>query len=532
MHQNYHFLKQLAPRLHSELEGKRFVEAFSQQKDELIIVFAEEADGEWNDQPEQQDHPLINPFFIKATLTNSFSCLSFPERFDRARRNSVNLFNDFEGDKVDFVKVCKNERAIQVHFESGRDLIFKLFGNRSNFIALNADGEATQLFNNKLSTDRALTVASLNRDIDQSWDAFIANDGRFEPLFPTFGKVVNKYLASKLEGKSDLAERWQIVQEVLAELGSSVFYITKIENIPALTLFETGEVVQVLHDPIEALNAFYLAYIRLSGLDKEKADITRLLKKRIQQTDNYLENTFQKLLDLENATKNDELANIIMANLHIIPERAEKVELYDFYRDQPITIKLKKDLSAQKNAEGYYRKAKNEKIEIDRLNDSLAAREQDRKRLHEHLAHIEGIELLRDLRAYIKGNKLEQGNADPAIDDLFKRVDFMGYTILIGRNAKNSDLLTKQAHKEDLWLHAKDVTGSHVVVKNQSGRKFPGPVIERAAELAAFYSKRKNDSLCPVIVTPKKFIRKPKGLPDGLVLIDKEDIVMVVAKGE
>ncbi|GGH50182.1 hypothetical protein GCM10007423_52740 [Dyadobacter endophyticus] len=522
MHQNYHFLKQLAPRLDAELAGKRFVEAFSQQKDELIIVFAEETQGE----------ELVKPFFIKATLTNNFSCLSFPERFDRARRNSVNLFADFAEDKVVFVKVCKNERAIQLHFESGRDLIFKLFGNRSNFVALNEDGEVTQLFNNKLATDRSLTVASLNRDIDQSWEAFVANGGRFEALFPTFGKVANKYLSGKLEGKDDLAERWVIVQAVLQEFESSVFYITRIENIPALTLFETGEITQVLHDPIEALNAYYLAYIRLSGLDKEKADIVRLLRKRIQQTDNYLENTFQKLVDLETATKNDELANIIMANLHIIPERAEKVELYDFYRDQPITIKLKKDLSAQRNAEGYYRKAKNEKIEIDRLNDSLAAREMDRKQLQEHLEHIESIEFLRDLRAYIKANKLEQGNAGPAIDEIFKRLDFMGYTILIGRNAKNSDLLTKQAHKEDLWLHAKDVTGSHVVVKNQPGKKFPSPVIERAAELAAFFSKRKNDSLCPVIVTPKKFVRKPKGLPDGLVLIDKEDIVMVVAKGE
>ncbi|WP_353718580.1 NFACT RNA binding domain-containing protein [Dyadobacter sp. 676] len=522
MHQNYHFLKQLAPRLHSELAGKRFVEAFSQQKDELIIVFAEEA----------QNEQLVKPFFIKATLTNSFSCLSFPDRFDRARRNSVNLFNDFEGDKVDFVKVCQNERAIQVHFESGRDLIFKLFGNRSNFIALNAEGEVTQLFNNKLSTDRSLTVASLNRHIDQSWEAFVAHEGRFEPLFPTFGKVVNKYLSAKLAGTKDLAGRWEIVKEVLRELESSVFYITKIENIPALTLFETGEVMQVLNDPVAALNAFYLAYIRLSGLDREKADIVRLLKKRIQQTDNYLENTFRKLVDLENATKNDELANIIMANLHTIPERAEKVELYDFYRDQPITIKLKKDLSAQKNAEGYYRKAKNEKVEIDRLNDSLAARETERKRLHEHLEHIESLESLRDLRAYIKTHKLEQGSAGPAVDGLFKRIDFMGYTILIGRNAKNSDMLTKQAHKEDLWLHAKDVVGSHVIIKNQPGCKFPAPVIERAAELAAFYSKRKNDSLCPVIVTPKKFVRKPKGLPDGLVLIDKEDIVMVVARGE
>ncbi len=167
------------------------------------------------------------------------------------------------------------------------------------------------------------------------------------------------------------------------------------------------------------------------------------------------------------------------------------------------------------------------------MNDSLAAREMERQNLMKHLAAIEAIESLRELRNYIKTNALDQTKAIATATDLFKKVEFMGYTILIGRNAKNNDVLTKQfASKDDLWLHAKDVTGSHVVVKNQPGRNFPALVIERAAELAAFYSKRKNDSLCPVIYTPKKFVRKPKGLPEGAVVIDKENVVMVEAKGE
>ena len=287
--------------------------------------------------------------------------------------------------------------------------------------------------------------------------------------------------------------------------------------------------------PINALNAFYYAFIRQTGIEKEKAEIVRILKKRIQQTDNYLENTFKKLIDLEEGVGNDEIANILMANLHQIPTRADSVELYDFYRDQPIKIKLKKDLTPQKNAETYYRKSKNEKIEIDRLNDSLQARENEKEKMIGYLATIENIDLLRELRTFIKANALngqtEAGSV--AIVDLFKKVDYQGYAILIGRNAKNNDLLTKQyAHKEDLWLHARDVTGSHVVIKNQPGKKFPAPVIERAAELAAFYSKRKTDSLCPVIVTPKKYVRKLKGMPEGSVIVDKEDVIMVVAKGE
>jgi len=523
VHQNYYFLKQLAPRLHDELAGKYFIEAFSQEKDEIILVFAASAEEE-------------NPgevFFIKAALKSNFACLSFPDKFDRARRNSVNLFTDLAGNTVEYVRVFENERAVQISFADNRKLVFKLFGNRSNLISYDREGVVLQVFNNKLPADKLLSLASLDRHIDQSFEAFVANGLRFEPLFPTFGKLVNARLHVLLHDRGSATEKWAVIQDMLRELESSFFYVTRIELIPVLSLFETGDLITKYDDPIEALNGFYIAYIRLSGIEKEKAEILRILKKRIQQTENYLDNTFKKLVELEEAVKNDELGNIIMANLHEIPARAEKVELFDFYREKPITIKLKKELSAQKNAEGYYRKSKNEKIEIARLNDSLEAREAEKARMQQHLEKIEAIDVLRELRVYIKNNGLDQGKIAISTDELFKKVEFLGYTILIGRNAKNNDVLTKQyASKEDLWLHAKDVTGSHVVVKNQPGKRFPAPVIERAAELAAFYSKRKNDSLCPVIFTPKKFVRKPKGLPEGAVVVDKEDVVMVVAKGE
>ncbi|MCE7062066.1 NFACT RNA binding domain-containing protein [Dyadobacter sp. CY343] len=523
MHQNYHFLKQLAPALHDRLAGKYFIEAFSQEKDEIILIFADQAGEE----------ELINPFFIKATLTSQFACLSFPDKFDRARKNSVNLFIDFENKPVALVRVFKNERAIIVQLSDDSALVFKLFGNRSNLLSFDRGGSIIQVFNNKLTPDKSLSLASLDRDVDQSFEAYLQNNLDHKPLFPTFGKLVNAYLSEKLKGKEEPQERWDVIQEVLKQLDAEVFYLVKNELEPALVLLEIGEVIEEYTDPVEALNAFYITYIRLSGLDREKADWLRILRKRIQQTDNYLENTFEKLVELENAVRNDEIGNIIMANMHAIPERTEKVELFDFYRDTQIVVKLKKELSAQKNAENYYRKSKNEKIELARLNDSLAFREKERTELALHLEQIGAFESLRELRAYVKAHQLDGKKAEVPVSELFKRVEFMGYVILIGRNAKNNDVLTKQyAGKEDLWLHAKDVTGSHVVVKNQSGKPFPAPVIERAAELAAFYSKRKNDSLCPVIYTPKKFVRKPKGLPDGAVVIDKESVVMVVARGE
>lgn len=141
--------------------------------------------------------------------------------------------------------------------------------------------------------------------------------------------------------------------------------------------------------------------------------------------------------------------------------------------------------------------------------------------------------MLRELRTFVKKNGLVASKAGVDQGQLFRRIEYQGFMILVGRNAKNNDLLTQQyAFKEDLWLHARDVSGSHVVIKYQAGKKFPVMVIERAAQLAAFYSKRKTDSLCPVIVTPKKFVRKPKGYPQGAVMVDKEEVVMVEPMGE
>jgi predicted ribosome quality control (RQC) complex YloA/Tae2 family protein len=524
LHQNYYFLKQLAPRLNLSLAGKRFVEAFSQEKDELVLVFADSSE---NDE-------LINPFFIKAILKSNFASLSFPDSFHRARRNSVNLFTAFYGHVVKNVRVFLNERAMECRFSNGETLVFKLFGNRSNILAFDTGGQVTEVFNHNLTVDQTISLGNLDRHIDQSFEAFLRYDGRYEPLFPTFGKLVNNYLNGELNGNSDPAVRWNIIQKLLDDLEQPTFYITRIDLLPALSVLPVGEILETYHDPILAVNAFYYAWIRLNGIEKEKGEILRILKKRIQQTDNYLDHTLKKLIELESGSRNDEIANILMANLHLVPVRAESVELFDFYHDKPITIKLKKDLSPQKNAEGYYRKSKNEKIEITKLNESLEAREEERKRMRGYIASIEKIEVLRDLRSFIKLNGLAGGMAVPATPaDLFKKVDFQDFVILIGRNARNNDVLTKQyAFKEDLWLHARDVSGSHVIIKFQPGKKFPATVIERAAELAAFYSKRKTDSLCPVIVTPKKYVRKLKGMPEGAVIVDKEDVIMVVPRGE
>ena len=570
MHTNYYFLRQLAPALEIHLAGLRFMACFSQDRDEVVLVFAS-AKGKLN---------YYKPFYIKATLRPDFSGLLFPETVQRARANSVDLFDslidpvaengpapdesitpvdvperDRPGRAVVGVRSFLNERCLAILLADGYTLLFKFFGNRPNLLAFQGN-TVIDLFNHNLATDWQLKLDALDRPIDQSHEAFERAGSDYRKLFPTFGKVVNRYLDERKEPGGMVT--WDLIQDVLRQLEQPRYYLIRIEHKPTLSLVPIGEdsgdprsgdprsgdpVRREFDEPIEAANRFFIAYNGLSTFEQEKAGWLRLLDKRRKQAKAQIDGNMQRLIARDEGASHEQMGHILMANLHDIPETPgakspERVTLLDFYRDQPITIKLKPDLSPQKNAENYYRKSKNEKIEEEHLTKQVAAREAGIERMERQRTELEPIATLKELRRYVKQNNLlldapSMASSDGAQAPLFKEVIVDNFRILIGRNAKNNDLLTqKYAHKEDLWLHARDVAGSHVVVKYKAGKTFPKNVIERAAELAAWYSKRRTDSLCPVTVTLKKFVRKPRGLAEGQVIVEKEDVVMVVPRGE
>ncbi len=542
MHTNYYFLRQLAPALATRLQGLYLMEAFSQDRDELVLAFAQ-ARGKNN---------YYKPFFLKATLRPDFSGLFFADDVRRARTNSVDLFHgltghhdddpdrpglETPGKAVTGVTAFLNERCLAICLADGYTLVFKFFGNRPNLLIFK-DNVVEELFNQKLVSDKNLTLDSFNRPIDQSETAWVAAGHDYRKLFPTFGKVVRTYLEQQatLAGTS---VTWPLLQTTLAQLENpGQYYLLLFEHRPALSLLPLTEPRRTWTDPIEAANGFFTQFNGQHVVDHERAEVLRLIDKRLKRAQTLLDANLQRLLTRDQGPSHEELGNLLMANLHNVPalpggRSPETVTVEDFYRDNhPLTIRLKVDQTPQRNAEGYYRKAKNEKIEADHLLQQIEARETEQADLQGHRAAIGAMQSLKELRRYIKQNALLTDTpvtTDPA--ELFKEVQLEGFVIRIGRNAKNNDLLTQRyTYKDDLWLHARDVSGSHVVIKYRAGKPFPKTVIERAAELAAWYSRRRTDSLCPVIVTPKKYVRKPKGLAEGQVVVDKEVVVMVVPR--
>lgn len=510
MHTNYYFLKQLSQQLNKKIVGYTIVSCFSQNKDELVI--------ELNDSQ--------HSFFIKASLLPQFCCLSFPDVFHRARKNSIDLFNEILLKQVKNVRQFENERCFALELEAGMTLLFKMHGTRSNLILFTGD-KAIALFRNHLEADYQISLSTLDRPIDFSREAFTTNKENLSALYVTFGKWVWHYL--DLQNFSGLSadNQWHALKELLSQLENPRFYILEIDKTIVFSLVPAGTIKNSYTNCIEALNDFFYSYSTSFALVNEKTLVIKRLNDQIKSSKSYISKNQQKLDELVNDQHYQIWGDLIMAHMHQIKTGTEKIVLESFYDGNPVEIKLKQELNPQKNAEIFYRKAKNQQIEINKLQEAIRAKQAEIETLEKELVSIETATTLKDLRKdhAPKINK-QQLKTLP-----YHEFEFKGFRIWVGKNAENNDELTlKNSYKEDLWLHAKDVAGSHVLIKYQSGKKFPKDVIERAAQLAAYNSKRKTESLCPVIVTPKKYVRKRKGDPKGMVMVEREEVIMVEPK--
>ena len=468
-------------------------------------------------------------FHIKAHLQPDFSCLFFPQEISRARKNSVDLFQEGIGLQVKEVIQFENERSFFIELENKTGLLFKMHGNRANVLLIQNEAPIA-LFKNKLEKDWNIHPQELHRTLSFSKEAFIEGKGNFKKLYPTFGKLVGSFLIEQGYYQMNLEEQWNLLNQTLTDLQQpDAFLLIEHEHKPALSLLPLGEEIARFTSPIEVINRFFILYTKEYTLEIEKQAALQQLSKILKSSHNYLSKTSSKLYELQNSARNRELADIIMANLHAIPSGVTEIELFDFYHNRPITIRLKKELSPQKNAENYYRKAKNQQLEEQYLQENLKKKEDQVLELETHVEQIQKIENLKELRSYLKSTALAENLNESAETLPYRTFEFEGFSIWIGKGATQNDaLLRYYTHKDDLWLHAKGVAGSHVVLKRKAGKNFPAAVKEKAASLAAWYSKRKNDTLCPVICTSRKWVRKIKGASPGSVVVEKEEEVLLV----
>jgi predicted ribosome quality control (RQC) complex YloA/Tae2 family protein len=196
-------------------------------------------------------------------------------------------------------------------------------------------------------------------------------------------------------------------------------------------------------------------------------------------------------------------------------------------------IPLNPQKSPSENAQNYfsrYQKAKNAvKIvheQIEKADEEIVYLEQLLQQLES--ASTKDVEEIREEleeEGYLrvrKQTKKKKAHVKPVLEN-YTSSD--GTQILVGKNNKQNDYLTnKVAGKEDIWLHTKDIPGSHVVIKS------PDPseeTIKEAAKIAAYFSKARESSSVPVDFTEVKQVKKPKGAKPGFVIYEGQQTVYV-----
>jgi predicted ribosome quality control (RQC) complex YloA/Tae2 family protein len=501
----------LSAQLNKKIVDYSVVSCFSQNKDELII--------ELNNSSES--------FFIKVNLTPGFCCLSFPNNFHRARKNSVDLFKEIILKKVTSINQFENERSFSMELGDRYSLIFKMHNNFANVLFLK-EGHVSEIFRNHLQSDFEIIPEELNRSIDFSREYFFDINSKLSSTYFTFGKLVWDYLEERNFNDLEKHGQWKLMEQTTQQLLRPKYYLIERGGKMVFSLLPFANIIAEFSDPILAVSEFSDRLIRDQAFYFEKSATLHQLHAKLKGSESYLKKNSLKLNELVNDHHYQLWGDLVMANMNNIKTGLERISLPSFYDESVVEIKLKKELNSQKNAEIFYRKAKNQQIEINKLKESIAQKENEIAKLNEWIKASEKTDEAKEVRKIMTEAGLDKKQQGQAENLPFHEFEFKGFKILVGRNAEANDKLTlKYSYKDDLWLHAKDVAGSHVLIKYQSGKNFPKDVIEYAAGLAAYNSKRKNEALCPVAFTQKKFVRKRKGDPAGMVVVEKEEVILV-----
>lgn len=277
----------------------------------------------------------------------------------------------------------------------------------------------------------------------------------------------------------------------------------------------------------ELLDYFYTERDSVARMKQRSQDMYRLLQSTSERIVRRLANQREELKISAERDRLKLYGDLISANLYRVEKGMGSVTVENFYDETcpQIEIKLDKRLTPSQNMQHYYAEYRKADTAEKILTEQIAKGEEELSYIDsvfDALTRAKGEDEVNELRmelaeqGYIRSSKLngKPPKAHPPLE--FKSPE--GFTILIGRNNKQNDMLTtKLADKTDIWLHTKDITGSHVIIRAE-GKTVPDETVVYAARLAAFHSKAKNSSQVPVDYVPVKLVKKPAGSKPGMVI--------------
>ena len=287
----------------------------------------------------------------------------------------------------------------------------------------------------------------------------------------------------------------------------------------------------------QLLDVFYKDKAERDRVKQQASELIRRVENELQKNRQKLKKQEKELLATENAEEFRQKGELLTTFLHQVPNDQDQVVLDNYYTNQPITISLDKALTPNQNAQKYFKRYQKLKEAVKYLTDLI----EETKATILYLESVEtvlnqaGLDEIAEIREELIQTGFIRRRQREKIQKRKKPEKYLasdGKTIiLVGRNnLQNEELTFKIARKEELWFHAKDIPGSHVVI---SGNLNPSDEVKTdAAELAAYYSKGRLSNLVQVDMIEVKKLNKPTGGKPGFVTYTGQKTLRVTPDSE
>lgn len=284
---------------------------------------------------------------------------------------------------------------------------------------------------------------------------------------------------------------------------------------------------------------YYLEIKNLSNSFKLLNDkLNNTINREIKKIEKTIKNLTIEIEDRKDFDRYREIGDILAASLYLIKKGMNSIELYDFYKDEMCKIDLDPLLTPERNLEKIYKK-------YNKLKKGLEFSKKRLEEFNEALKYFNGVKLFITKSSNVNNLKLieeelqSQGyfkeskkisKKKKVVKELsYETTNIDGYTVLYGRNNLENDNLTmKIAEREDYWFHAKDIPGSHLILKSSVLPE--ESTILKIAELAAKMSKATPGDKVTIDYTKKKYLNKPKGAKPGFVTYSNSNSIIALVK--
>lgn len=291
-----------------------------------------------------------------------------------------------------------------------------------------------------------------------------------------------------------------------------------------LTLY-SDKTSQTFASVSDVLERYYAERSTVTRIRQKSVDLRRIVQTALERNVKKYDLQMRQMKDTEKRDKYKVYGELINTYGYNVEPEAKSMEALNYYTNEMVTIPLDSTLTPQENAQKYFDKYGKLKRTYEALSELTIQVKEEIEHLESILAALDIAMQEEDLvqireelieSGYIRrkgGSKKVKVTSRP-----FHYISSDGFHIYVGKNNFQNDELTfKFANGGDWWFHAKQIPGSHVILKTE-GAEVPDRAFEEAARLAAYYSKGREQDKVEIDYVQKKHVKKPAGAKPGFVV--------------